>query len=215
MQKTIWIRGLGFAAALTSQAAAEGCVERNAEEYRDRGASLAQLCVTELEKTFSEMIAGMEAERSEAATQISALKAELATMNRSLNNAVIAYHRTQDDPCPRGWSIFTPAGGRMILGAGNHSNAGVSEYPPYVESPNNGIGGEETVTLTVAQMPAHKHVQTTGIGQSGQGPAVGVAAPGVLDVPMVATPNITRSSGSSQPHNNMPPWIALYFCVKT
>ena len=75
-------------------------------------------------------------------------------------------------------------------------------------------GGAETHTLTANEMPGHRHVQTAGVGQTGQGKGAGNNAAGILNVPMVDSANITRSAGGSQAHNNMPPYVALYFCKK-
>lgn len=83
------------------------------------------------------------------------------------------------------------------------------------------IGGASTVSLIATEMPTHTHA------------ASAVSAVGTSDVPSSATlaqssirsdlyaisANTTMSpaavgiAGSSQPHNNMPPYLALAFCI--
>jgi len=73
-------------------------------------------------------------------------------------------------------------------------------------------GGSATVTLTVNQIPAHKHAiawrnNCTGFGIDG--PAIGTAGTSnVSDVPV-------DSTGGGQPHNNMPPYRVAYCWRRT
>ncbi|MFQ5766236.1 MAG: phage tail protein, partial [Rhodospirillales bacterium] len=86
-------------------------------------------------------------------------------------------------------------------------------------------GGTENETLTIQQMPSHKH-DVTAMAQSGNGDS---AAPGGnvwAKKPRdndysTAAPNVTMSAaaisetavGGSQPHNNMPPFLALNYII--
>jgi microcystin-dependent protein len=86
-------------------------------------------------------------------------------------------------------------------------------------------GGEETVALTVAAIPAHAHAP---VGSSGAGTTVnptndtwGVAsitrgqklyAPGAGAGPLMS-PQTFGTSGGSQPHNNLPPFLTLTFII--
>ncbi len=114
--------------------------------------------------------------------------------------AVMAFDRPTG--CPTGWTDMGPGWrGRMIVAAVSDAN---DTY---------GFGkrdGHETHTLTIAEMPRHFHPGSLGAGAANTGTALGVAAPGVLKVPALPT----EHEGRSQPHNNMPPYIALYFCKK-
>jgi microcystin-dependent protein len=56
-------------------------------------------------------------------------------------------------------------------------------------------GGEQAVTLTLVQIPAHTH-QATGVAANGNLTTVALAP-----------------QGSSLPHDNMPPYLALNFCI--
>jgi len=87
-------------------------------------------------------------------------------------------------------------------------------------------GGVESVTLTTSQIPAHSHVPTCfsnpGVGGNQNTPQGGVwasatqtigsayssAAPGVA-----MSPNAIGSTGSSQPHDNMIPFLVINFIL--
>ena len=107
--------------------------------------------------------------------------------------------------CPTGWSPFEEAAGRVILGAG----AGKGLTPRYLMQK----GGEEKHKLTIAEMPKHKHTWT-GVradkmddrGFGGSERNVHRASGTVND--------ISQEQGGDQPHENMPPFIALRFCRK-
>jgi microcystin-dependent protein len=81
-------------------------------------------------------------------------------------------------------------------------------------------GGQETVTLTTSQIPAHSHVpmarQETGEASSPSG-AYWAAAP--INTYSTAAPNATMSaaaigsSGGSQPHDNMVPFLVINFIL--
>ena len=89
----------------------------------------------------------------------------------------------------------------MIVGAGARY-----QYPGE-------IGGEREVTLTIPQMPTHGHrVQyggaDTAVNDSNMDPGSNWGVRGTIG------PAITSEAGGNQPHPNMPPYIALYFCKK-
>src|SRR4051812_48115325 len=86
-------------------------------------------------------------------------------------------------------------------------------------------GGEDSVTLTVSEIPAHAH---TPVGSSGAGTTVnptndtwGVAsitrgqklyAQSAGAGPLMS-PQTFGTSGGSQPHNNLPPYLTLTFII--
>ena len=98
------------------------------------------------------------------------------------------------------WSSFSDATGRMIIGAGQGTGL---KFRPFGKS-----GGEEKHTLTIAEMPVHTHSRpkAIGIGQ-GIGGTGGAWRSGFED-------RTTGTAGRGSAHNNMPPYIALYFCKK-
>lgn len=119
---------------------------------------------------------------------------------------VAAFNRMS---CPSGWSAFSGAQGRFIVGAGT---LGADSYAV------GAIGGSARHTLTISEMPNHDH----GIGipgwtdsfveydyvQPGPGPTAGVNGDGLgpfLDV---------LPTGGGQPHENRPPYLSLLYCEK-
>ena len=112
-------------------------------------------------------------------------------------DAVVAF----EGKCPEGWSPYSKAEGRFILGVGK----GPLKKAVFREEP----GGEEEVTLTVDGMPEHRH----GLYFAGAYLKAGNTEQAIHGNP--ESLNVTTEpAGRGQPHNNMPPYIALYFCKK-
>jgi len=120
----------------------------------------------------------------------------------SLDDAVIAFDRGE---CPDGWKKFEPAAGRMIVGAAR------SGYPSYSQDPEHAIGGEETVTLTIKQMPSHTH-DFADMGLANDDSGSGQSDREWVNVLKEIQP--TLATGGGEPHNNMPPYVALYYCER-
>jgi microcystin-dependent protein len=91
------------------------------------------------------------------------------------------------------------------------TGVGAGKGTPPTERQLADTGGAETVTLTAAQMPVHAH-QThlpgnqTDLLITVSGAARG-PAPGIPSIP-------TGQSGGGEPHENMPPFIALNYIIK-
>lgn len=103
---------------------------------------------------------------------------------------------------PDGWALCdgtngTPdLRGRFVLGESETHAVGST-------------GGSEEVTLTVEQMPLHSH------SYAGTGDDMAVSS-GTGKTTTSASPNTknTNSTGSSQPHSNMPPYYVLCYIMK-
>lgn len=82
------------------------------------------------------------------------------------------------------------------------------------------IGGAESVTLTIAQLPAHRHIpQANSTAGNQTSPNGGVWALSTLDQFSSAAPgtpmagNAVALTGGSQPHDNMLPFLGLSFII--
>ncbi len=90
--------------------------------------------------------------------------------------------------------------GRTVLGTGTAATG--------TNFPHLSTGGTETETLTVPQIPSHKHDSNDGgpfVVVGGSGTQVGTGG-----VNSHTEPN-TAFTGGGQPHNNLPPYLAMYW----
>ena len=85
------------------------------------------------------------------------------------------------------------------------------------------IGGSETVTLLVSEIPVHTHTMNAlslvastalpsnevALARSGNGSAYRDASAGVVTM----SPQAVTPAGGSLPHNNMMPYLTLNFCI--
>lgn len=138
------------------------------------------------------------------------------------SGAVIAFAGTEAQPCPsRGWELFEKAKGRFIVGAGHGLRSKLTPHQ------SGDIGGEEKVILTVSEMPEHNHFVSSGYGPNWHDGLAGSAAPEGIDRKFNdPNPKIRRdgghgihkeligNTGGNKAHNNMPPFLALYYCMK-
>lgn len=83
-------------------------------------------------------------------------------------------------------------------------------------------GGSETATLVEAEMPAHTHflraAQEAGEENDPANAALGVTIGNNVynnqgPAPAGMAPEFIAPVGGGQPHNNMMPFLALYFCI--
>lgn len=119
--------------------------------------------------------------------------------------AVIAFDRSTG--CPDGWTDMSgKLLGRVIIGASgdpNHKFGFGKE------------GGEEEVVLRNEELPAHRHplpVNGRTFVRSNSGNIAGANEIDPTSPNKASVPPDPNSEG--QAHNNMPPYIALYFCKK-
>lgn len=136
-------------------------------------------------------------------------------------NAVLAF----DDPngCPAGWTPYTRADGRVIIGVTTGKSPLSQRF--YGEE-----GGAEGVTLTEATIPQHQHALLAFLGFDQAGDDItpdnqikiadGEVSPArsetyrLRGTDLEASHGKSSSVGNGQPHENMPPFIALYYCRK-
>jgi len=144
------------------------------------------------------------------------------------DGTVVAFDHRDGCPDGEGWTEFTAAHGRFILGVDG------SEYTlPYVGGePDYQTAGEAKHELKLIEIPRHGHristdehdqAETDFIhnGLAGGGANIGILSifkelPNLPSHPR-ALPDVLEKTGGmadgkAQPHNNMPPYIALYFC---
>ncbi len=155
-------------------------------------------------------------------------------------DAVMAFDRTPSNPCPEGWTQFKEATSRVILGAGNATDfyeerfsldEKGQELSPRAYRQH---GGEEFHVLRPNEMPMHDHailnLTTSPNGEHSHrikdGDAGGQSGfergGSVRDLlSSQPAPNHTHTvsgqvemAGGDAGHNNMPPYLALYFCKK-
>jgi microcystin-dependent protein len=87
-----------------------------------------------------------------------------------------------------------------------------------------GEGGSETITLLQSEIPAHNHnINTHNLDAGGlqnPGPTVLLAKSSQGNAYQTNVSNVTQMgfqsltpTGGDQPHNNMQPYLTLYFCI--
>lgn len=130
----------------------------------------------------------------------------------------------EESTIPDGWAICDGQDGRPDL-RGRFA-LGVSETHTLGTG-----GGEEEITLTVSQMPKHKHAinlitsdsSHTGVTGNKKEPyAIGTqlsgsgASPSWLyfEAPYTTYREHVSFEGLNQAHNNMPPYLAVYYIIK-
>lgn len=132
-----------------------------------------------------------------------------ATANTVPKGAVVAFATA----CPTefGWKEYEAASGRFVVAVGDNTDvAGTSRTFALGVGDNDGAYQH---VLTLDEMPAHRHAVDR------QGPTRGIEGlpPIGTDGAIIAKieQEMTSTTGKGQPHNNVPPYIALHFCEKT
>lgn len=94
--------------------------------------------------------------------------------------------------------------GRSAIGSG--------QGPTLTDRPLGQKGGQETHVLAETEMPSHTHSYLSG-GAVVSSPVGGGSWTGI-NLP-ADNPRITGATGGGSAHNNMPPWAALFYVIKT
>ena len=96
--------------------------------------------------------------------------------------------------------------GRFLLGAGSYSEDGIDYYYEV-----GSVGGENKHTLTVEEMPSHDHY---GVARFDYDIKAGTH-PSAEQTDSTTNLPRTNSTGGSNPHNNMPPYLVAYMWKRT
>ena len=146
-----------------------------------------------------------------------------AIEGRTVPVGAVAWFETS--ACPGGWGAYERARGRTVVGAENTENKDARDALITRWSVGN-VGGEESHRLTEAEMPAHQHyLPNLRLAWEESPPADGFTPgyafsdgndPGRIWVGGAPNPSrqTTDTIGGGQPHNTMPPFVALTPCVK-
>jgi hypothetical protein len=172
----------------------------------------------------------------DALTRIKTLESELQAF-RASEGLVAAFNREPSSPCPENWELFAPAGGRFIIGAGDNTNKDENGN----DLSDHTVGttkGEEKHAQQLEELVPHQHEGRTEFASPAErlvvvyqaGPtilpnhAVGftggpahraennIAIPGAEHKHIFKTDSTLGALG--KPENNLPPFIALYYCIK-
>jgi len=115
--------------------------------------------------------------------------------------AIMAFNLSS---CPSGWTEFTNARGRVVVG----KNPSDPSFDSLQET-----GGEKTHTLTVSEMPQHRHTVFTMVSW-GNGNSINPGTGGQGWPGFAGNGMFTDYQGSSSSHNNLQPYISLLYCTK-
>lgn len=96
--------------------------------------------------------------------------------------------------------------GRFLLGASSNYSV-------------NSTGGEATHTLTINEMPSHRHegleYSSTGLRITLNGGSSGYKLPWTANAGNGANEILTKKTGEGVAHNNMPPYKVVYIWERT
>jgi len=174
-------------------------------------------CIKSLKNQIRQLGGNPDSENTEPATEL--------VLARIPSGLVASFDLP--DGCPRGWSTFKEGTARFIIGAGTEFDpkyrkwrqrrqGGGVELVDLVSRPLRSDDGEEAHILSEEEMPRHGHAYTDNYFHIDR-PAPPNSFGGHLH-PMGGRqgsmgPTTAEKGGNGQ-HNNMPPYIALYFCKK-
>ena len=143
---------------------------------------------------------------------IGQLQGEVNTLKRGPSidvpgSAVVAFDSAE---CPTGWTEYGLAEGRFIIGVGRHSayNRYGKEVPAKALRDRE---GEDRVQLDIEHMPRHRHRNPTAPGSEAVWALPIARGQERGDYANHGRP--TDFEGNGEPHDNMPPYVALQFCT--
>ncbi|MEZ5534519.1 MAG: hypothetical protein R3F02_02740 [Thiolinea sp.] len=137
------------------------------------------------------------------------LETDNKILKGALSKSILISPEIKCSDLPGDWEEASVGKGRFLLGQGNGYSAGR-------------LGGQSTVTLTTGHLPNHGHRVSTnnhtnvhdGLGGSGNNYGILSTFSDIPSKPnwQAVLPNMLEKTGGSQPHENMPPYVVVYFC---
>ena len=168
----------------------------------------------------------MSSKMNAALSRIESLEADLKAF-RGIQGMVVAFDRSEEEgSCPKGWRKFVAATGRFIVGAGVSQDKALTHHAALKNDPNSAIGGGEKIVLREDNLPQHDHLlaannaaaqflaeqqRTANPSLRGEDGAFGGRAL-VTGGPTVLT--VRQNDRTAAPIGSMPPFVALYYCMK-
>ena len=110
--------------------------------------------------------------------------------------------------------------GRFLIGTGTPENNDDGASPGNYNYAAGSKGGEATHKLTIGEMPSHTHDMPNPDWTSGEYTMTWPAWSSLYKATQQSTtitcaPGSTQNRGDSQPHNNIPPYLAVYMWQRT
>lgn len=148
-------------------------------------------------------------------SEISSLKSDLSNKLYPIGSIYMSVNAT--NPAELFGGTWEQIKGRFLVGTGsndaNTTDYWGSEYANHYNMPAGELGGEAQHTLTVGEMPSHTH--TTRLNWSNtKGWGIAASESGATNVTVDAG-TVTGPTGGGKPHNNMPPYLAVYMWKRT
>ena len=137
---------------------------------------------------------------------------QLIADNVAVPSGMIAAYSSVDSnqPCPIKWRLYDPAVGRVVVGAGVNENKDANGID-LTDHPIGVTGGRENQVLTVAQLPPQS-IEISGLAGASR---VDRFNAGGKDYPVVGVrTGAIDTGGKGVPVPTMPPFVALYYCIK-
>lgn len=173
---------------------------------------------------FNSAMTAIDSGINAAATSASRAATDAATAQKSANDALKAANRC---PFPVGYGGFFQTNPNSIYaGTTWEQKKDVFILASGATYGAGSTGGEAQHTLTTAEMPKHTHIQNIQVsnlgttstilkGSDGKGTSSGPSNVVQEDWINNGIALETYSNGSGEPHNNMPPYYAMPFWLRT
>lgn len=235
MRTIVLVASLGFSAcaaqAQSGATVADNCANHLNTSPEPTVEALLN-CLAEMQRSIGELkelpAALTKQEVSDIAQNLISAQPSIPLVPDPIPSGAVIASTIACDTLGEGWNPLKEATGRFIVGAGNNYLRAYRQWRPEGEvvgvdlQPYDvlEIGGEVQHTLKTSEMPEHHHdiqqpsgeptrFRTVEVGVGGKKYAIwhgnGVDNPDAY---------LAAPTGDGNSHNNMPPYIALFFCQK-